>query len=144
MNTSQPHHKSTVRAALIENLTAQADLLPAFFNALTKPSIASSKRPAPKSATDLYNQLVSLDQHLAALLERSRKHQRRWEEMQAAKAETIRLESQSLKLVNQLESARRRLVGVLKGAHGVIESIETSERSQSNQLVLNRFRMEMF
>jgi hypothetical protein len=133
MDPSQLSPRTSVRASLIENLTSQADLLASFFNALTQPQSISSSAPSskrPKSPTQIHSQLVTLDQQLASLLERTRHHQRRWEAMQAAKEETIRLEARSLELVTQLEGARRRLVRVLRRANEVLGSVESSEKSK--------------
>ena len=85
------------------------------------------------TVTQIFTDLARLDEELAVLMERARKHQERWKRMEQLKRETIEVESQVRSALSVLEEGRRDLEMVVKDAKEVVSSIELAEKSEPSR-----------
>lgn len=138
-----PSFSIPIQAALSSNISKQTALLPLLFaaisNAASGGNVSSSKQ---HTVTQIFTDLARLDDELAVLMERARKHQQRWRRMEQLKRETIEVESQVRSALLVLEGGRRDLEMVVKDAKEVVSSIELAEKSESSPSELFSYRRD--
>lgn len=128
-----PPHSVPIQTALSANISKQTSLLPLLFAAISAaagPSTGSSSS-TKQSVSQIFGELTTLDDELAVLMERARKHQLRWKRMEQLKRQTIEVESQVRDALMVLEQGRRELELVVADAHETVSQIERADTSQS-------------
>lgn len=130
-----PSFSEPIQAALSANISKQTALLPLLFSAISNAASGGGVSSSKHTVTQIFTDLARLDEELAVLMERARKHQERWRRMEQLKRETIEVESQVRSALLVLEEGRRELEMVVKDAKEVVSSIELAEKSE-----LSRFR----
>jgi hypothetical protein len=122
-----------IQEALSANISKQTALLPLLFAAISNaagPSTGSSS--SKPSVSPIFGDLARLDDELAVLMERARKHQLRWKRMEELKRQTIEVESQVRSALLVLEEGRRELEGIVADAKETVASIEMAQKSKSD------------
>lgn len=130
MDSPAPHLSVPIQAALSINISTQTALLPQLFSAISNGASGAGPSSTKQSVTQVFAELARLDNELAVLMERARKHQQRWSRMEELKRETINVESKVRDTLLVLEDGRRDLEMVLRDAKNVVSSIELAEKSE--------------
>ncbi|KAL7414719.1 vitamin-D-receptor interacting mediator subunit 4-domain-containing protein [Mrakia frigida] len=128
-----------IQTALSANISKQTALLPLLFAAISNAASGGGVSSSKHTVTQIFTDLARLDEELAVLMERARKHQQRWKRMEQLKRETIEVESQVRSALLVLEEGRRSLEMVVKDAREGVRSIEIAENNPTNPETLLSF-----
>jgi hypothetical protein len=127
----------SIRALLAANLAAQSALLPQLFTltaSLSTPASSSASARTQTAIVRIYGQLATLDEELAQLTERARRHAAKWERMETLKRECIAVEGEVRQRAMRLERGRRELKKLVKDARKTTEGIELARDRESPAL----------
>jgi len=127
----------SIRALLAANLAAQSALLPQLFTltaSLSTPASSSASARTQTAIVRIYGQLATLDEELAQLTERARRHAAKWERMETLKRECIAVEGEVRQRAMRLERGRRELEKLVKDARKTTEGIELARDRESPAL----------
>jgi chromosome segregation ATPase len=136
---SPSRQEPSIRTLLAANRAQQSAVLPQLFSlisSLSAPSSSSASANTSLQISRLYTQLATLDEELAVLTERARKHAEKWERMERLKTECVAVEREVRRRAIKLQKGRRELEQLLSEGKETVKRIDlAAERTFSPDVV---------